>query len=79
MFAALLTPEIKRMPSLLFISVLSGAIYIVITQFNILPASWGIIAAIVAASLIGALVIPDDGKDIDGEGMKNSAEGGVKA
>lgn len=60
MFAALLIPEIKKSNSILILSVLSGAIYIFIDYFKLLPSGWTLIITIVAASGIGVLFLKDD-------------------
>ncbi len=57
MFAALLVPEIRKSLPVLLLSILSGLIYAVITWSGIIPSSWSLVTAIVAASFIGAVFI----------------------
>jgi 4-azaleucine resistance transporter AzlC len=60
MFAAILVPEVKKSLNVLFLSCLSGIIYILIDYFKLVPADWSLVTAIIAASVIGVLVIKDD-------------------
>lgn len=65
MFTALLVPEVKKSLPVLFLSTFSGILYAIISYLKILPASWSLIAAIIAASVLGALFIKDDAKEVE--------------
>lgn len=60
LFTALLVPEIKKSLSVLFLALLSGMIYAIISYFKLLPASWSLVAAIIAASLAGVFFIKEE-------------------
>jgi len=60
MFTAILVPEIKKSLSVLFLSVLSGVIYISLDYFKLLPSGWNLIIAIIVASAMGLILIKDD-------------------
>lgn len=60
MFAAILTPEIKKSLNVLFLSGVSGVIYALIDYFGLVPADWTLVTAIITASAIGVLVLKED-------------------
>ena len=60
MFAALLIPEIKKSLNVLFLSLMAGAVYVLITFFKIVPQGWGLITTIITAAGLGLLVLKDD-------------------
>ncbi|AOT70666.1 AzlC family ABC transporter permease [Geosporobacter ferrireducens] len=64
-FAALLVPEIKKSQPVLFLSIVSAMIYIIIDYFKIISPSWSLITAIIVASAIGVLCIKDDVKEVE--------------
>jgi 4-azaleucine resistance transporter AzlC len=59
MFAALLLPEIKKSLPVLFVSIISGILYLLISYFNFFPASWSLVVTIIIASGVGVLFIKD--------------------
>lgn len=65
MFTALLVPEIKKSLNVLFLSVLSGILYVVFSFFKILPSSWSLIITIIVASGIGVLFVKDDVREVE--------------
>lgn len=65
MFAALLVPEIKKSLPVLFLAVFSGILYATVSYFEILPSSWNLITAIVAASVIGVVFLKDDRREAE--------------
>jgi 4-azaleucine resistance transporter AzlC len=59
LFTALLIPEIKKSLNILYLAVISGLIYAIIFYFKLLPSGWSLVAAIIAASGAGALLLKD--------------------
>jgi 4-azaleucine resistance transporter AzlC len=60
MFTAILVPEIKKSLHVLFLAVVSGIIYVAITNFKFIPSGWGLIIAIIVASGVGLLFLKDE-------------------
>lgn len=60
LFMALLAPELKKSRSVLLLAAMSAIFYTVGAHFQLLPASWCFIAAVILASGIGAFVIKED-------------------
>lgn len=65
MFVAILVPEIKKSGRVLMLATLSGAIYMLIDRFKLLPAGWSLIAAIIAASTAGVLILGEEGREVE--------------
>jgi 4-azaleucine resistance transporter AzlC len=63
MFAAILTPQIRKSINVFLLSIISAIIYISITYFKIVPASWSLVVTIIAASAMGVLLFKDDTKE----------------
>ncbi len=63
MFTAILVPEIKKSVNVLCLSALSGLIYAVNDYFNLLPAGWSLITAIIAASALGLVLLKADDRE----------------
>lgn len=63
MFMAILMPEIKKSSGVLFISLISGGIYFLISYFKSVPSEWSLIFTIIVATLIGVVLIkePEEG------------------
>ncbi|WP_242862067.1 AzlC family ABC transporter permease [Clostridium intestinale] len=59
MFMAILMPEIKKSSGVLFISLISGGIYFLISYFKIIPSEWSLIFTIIVATLIGVVLIKE--------------------
>lgn len=57
MFTAILVPEIKKSASILSLALLAGMIYGANHFFTLLPPGWGLIAAIILASLAGLFLL----------------------
>lgn len=53
MFASLLFPEIKKSRNILFLSIISALIYILIFYSNIFTSGWDIILGIIVSSILG--------------------------
>ncbi len=53
MFAALLFPEMKKSNNILFLSIISALIYIMIFYLNIFTSGWDIIFGIILSSILG--------------------------
>jgi 4-azaleucine resistance transporter AzlC len=64
MFMALLAPELKKSLTVVFLAVMSGGFYLITSYFELLPASWCFIAAVILAAGIGALVIKDKDNEV---------------
>lgn len=62
-FMALLMPEVKKSLPILFLSIFSGVLYVIIDYFNLLPSSWSLITTIIVASAVGVFVIKDNGEE----------------
>lgn len=60
MFAGILIPEVKKSFNILFLSIGSGALYILISYFKLLPGSWNLIATIIISSLAGVIFLKED-------------------
>ena len=60
LFAALLMPEIKKSTNILYLSLMSGTVYVMLTRFKIVPAGWSLITTIIAAAGLGLLFLKDD-------------------
>ncbi|NTV89135.1 MAG: AzlC family ABC transporter permease [Clostridiales bacterium] len=60
LFTALLVPEFKKSRPAVVLSIISGTIYALVSWSGLVPSSWSLITAIVAASLIGAFIFKDD-------------------
>lgn len=59
MFTAILVPEIKKSNSVLCLSLLAGALYLIIDYCSFFPAGWNLIATILLASSMGVLIFGD--------------------
>lgn len=59
MFTAILVPEIKKSNSVLCLSLLAGALYLIIDYCSLFPAGWNLIATILLASSMGVLIFGD--------------------
>lgn len=64
MFAAILTPEIKKSWSILLLSIISAIIYILISYFNIVPPEWSLVVTIAAATGVGVVFLKDDAGEV---------------
>ncbi len=60
MFAALLAPEIKKSLNVLYLSLISGAVYVMLTVFKIVPPGWSLITTIITAAGLGVVLLKDD-------------------
>jgi len=60
MFAAILTPEIRKSLNVLILSIISGLIYFIIYYFHLLPSGWDLIGTIILSSGIGLMVLKDE-------------------
>lgn len=56
MFAALLFPEIKKSKSILFLSIISAIVYIILFYSKIFTSGWDIILGIIISSALGVIV-----------------------
>lgn len=56
MFAALLFPEIKKSKNILFLSIISSIIYILLFYSNIFTSGWDIILGIIISSALGVVL-----------------------
>ncbi len=56
MFAALLFPEIKKSKKILFLSIISSIIYILLFYSNIFTSGWDIILGIIISSALGVVL-----------------------
>lgn len=63
MFAALLSPEISKSRNILFLSIISAVVYIVIFYSNILTSGWDIILGIIISSVLGVVFFSKDSKE----------------
>ena len=59
MFTAILVPEIKKSNSVLCLSLLAGALYLIIDYCSFFPAGWNLIATILLASSMGVFIFDD--------------------
>lgn len=62
MFAALLSPEIKKSKNILFLSIMSGIVYIVLFYSNIFSSGWDIILGIIISSALGVIFFSKDNR-----------------
>jgi Predicted branched-chain amino acid permease (azaleucine resistance) len=60
MFAAILVPEIKKSSNVLYLSIISAALYYLLDHFKVLPSGWNLITAIIAASTLGVVFLKDE-------------------
>ncbi|MDP4146680.1 MAG: AzlC family ABC transporter permease [Bacillota bacterium] len=60
MFAGLLVPEIKKSSPVLFLSIISGFLYAVLSYTKLLSASWNLIIAIIVSAVVGTIFIKDE-------------------
>lgn len=65
MFLSILIPEMKKSLNVVFLSILSGIIYVVISYFNIVPEAWSIITTIILASALGVMIFKDEEQSKD--------------
>ncbi|QDR82419.1 AzlC family ABC transporter permease [Sporomusa termitida] len=63
MFTAILVPEIRKSANILWLALLAGMIYAANHFFTLLPSGWGLIAAIILASLAGLLLLPGKARE----------------
>ncbi len=56
MFIALLAPEIKKSKNILFLSIISGIVYIILNGSGIFTTGWDIILAIIISSALGVVI-----------------------
>lgn len=56
MFIALLAPEIKKSKNILFLSIISGIVYIILNSSGIFTTGWDIILAIIISSALGVVI-----------------------
>lgn len=64
MFIAILIPEAKKSTKVLSMALLSGIINSILTHFDVFPAGWNIIIAIVSVSLLGVFIF-DENKNVE--------------
>ena len=55
MFAALLSPEIKKSKNILFLSIISIVVYVILFYSNIFTSGWDIILGIIISSALGVM------------------------
>lgn len=60
MFVSILIPEVKKSSNVLFLSIISGVIYVVISKLNLVPAAWSLVTTIIAASALGVVIFKDE-------------------
>lgn len=60
MFAALLFPEIKKSKNVLFLSIISAVVYVILFYSKIFTSGWDIILGIIISSSIGVVVFRKD-------------------
>lgn len=63
MFAAILIPEIKKSSSILFLSIGSGAVYVLISYLKLFSGSWNLIASIIISSTAGVILLKDKSEE----------------
>ena len=63
MFAALLSPEIKKSKNILFLSIISALVYIILFYSKIFTSGWDIILAIIISSALGVVFFSKDNKE----------------
>lgn len=63
MFAAILVPEVRKSLNVLFLSAMSGIIYVSIDYFKLVAADWRIVTAIITAAFIGTFILKDNIKE----------------
>jgi predicted branched-subunit amino acid permease len=59
LFAALLVPHLKRSIPVLFIARLSAGLNTLLQRTSLLKPGWSLVAAILAASMLGSLLMPE--------------------
>lgn len=64
MFTAILVPEIKKSNSVLCLSLLAGALYLIIDYCSFFPAGWNLIATILLASSMGVFIFDDKTQEV---------------
>ncbi len=64
LFAAILVPELKKHAGALVIALLAGLLYLLLTRFTPLSSGWSLIAAIIAASAGGLVVLKNEEEEI---------------
>ncbi|HSV97706.1 MAG TPA: branched-chain amino acid ABC transporter permease, partial [Spirochaetota bacterium] len=52
--------EIRKSLDALFLAGLAGMLYLAVRRFELLPAGWGLIVAVLAASAAGLVFLKDD-------------------
>lgn len=60
MFAAILTPEMRKSMNVVILAVISAITYIVISYTSIIPEGWYLVATILIASVLGVFLIKED-------------------
>lgn len=63
MFISLLAPEIKKSRDVLYLSLMSAIIYIIISYLNIFNSGWDIILGIIISAALGVLILGKDTKE----------------
>lgn len=63
MFISLLAPEIKKSKDILYLSLMSAIIYIIIFYLNIFTSGWDIILGIIISAVLGVFIL---GKNTEG-------------
>lgn len=61
MFAAILTPEVKKSSKVLILALIAAAVYLLIDFTHILPDGWYLVATILISSIVGAAIFKDEG------------------
>lgn len=64
MFAALLIPEVRKSLNVLYLSLISGAVYVLLALFQIVPDGWILITTIITAAGLGLLLLKDDTTEV---------------
>lgn len=63
MFAALLFPEIGKSKNILYLSIMSALVYIVLFYSNIFTSGWDIILGIIISSILGVVFFSREGEN----------------
>lgn len=66
MFAAIITPEMRKSMNVVILSIISAIIYMLISYTGLIPEGWYLVATILIASVIGVWII----KEEEGESLE---------
>lgn len=65
MFAAIITPEMRKSMNVVILGVISAVTYMVISYINLIPEGWYLVTTILIASTLGVFIIKEDQEELE--------------